>query len=312
MSNETETPRTDAAEPQLHSNAGGWVRADFARELERELNESQAQSHGLARRVVEAETKLEVEIANRKKCCQDGNALSDELFDRQRELRASQAKIKEIRAALGDDGRRTHNEILELAFKASGWKLWKEKYLDLKNAHIAEGQDPAGTIWEHADKLQKELKASNAEVERLTKELDTWDYGTRAKRERARAEEAEAEVEELQQQIRNCLEIIDDDAKEKSELKDEVAKINHQLLNTESDLIQSQAEVERLRDELELYKAANSDVRRIAEERNKAISLANAALKLLSISEGQWDYNDDTLELTRIESELEVLNPTDK
>jgi hypothetical protein len=72
------------------------------------------------------------------------------------------------------------------------------------------------------------------------------------------------------------------------------------------------AEVERLRDELELYKAANSDVRRIAEERNKAISLAKAALKLLSISEGQWDYNDDTLELTRIESELEALNPTDK
>jgi hypothetical protein len=33
----TDTPRTDAAEPQLHSNVGGWVRADFARQLEREL-----------------------------------------------------------------------------------------------------------------------------------------------------------------------------------------------------------------------------------------------------------------------------------
>jgi hypothetical protein len=32
-----DTPRTDAAEPQLHSNLGGWVRADFARELELEL-----------------------------------------------------------------------------------------------------------------------------------------------------------------------------------------------------------------------------------------------------------------------------------
>jgi hypothetical protein len=31
------TPRTDAVEPQLHSNAGGWVKADFARQLEREL-----------------------------------------------------------------------------------------------------------------------------------------------------------------------------------------------------------------------------------------------------------------------------------
>jgi hypothetical protein len=33
----TDTPRTDAAEPQLHSNVGGWVRADFARQMEREL-----------------------------------------------------------------------------------------------------------------------------------------------------------------------------------------------------------------------------------------------------------------------------------
>jgi hypothetical protein len=39
----TPTPRTDASEPQLHSNVGGWVRADFARELERELNSSQAE-----------------------------------------------------------------------------------------------------------------------------------------------------------------------------------------------------------------------------------------------------------------------------
>jgi chromosome segregation ATPase len=276
----TDTPRTDAfffrtdigwdEEVELfffRTDIGRDDEVEFARQLERELAESQAQSHGLARRVVEAETKLEAEIANRKKCCQDGNALSDELFDRQRELKALQAKIKEIRAALGDDGRRTHNEILELAFKASGWKIWKEKYIDLKNAHIAEGQDPAGTIWEHADKLQKELKASNAaleqmtedavnfkaEVERLKKELDVWDYGTRAKREQARAEKAEAEV----------------------------AKINHQLLNTESDLIQSQAEVERLRSQLK-----------------RAVEIARAFLKLVNKGEPdgwcEWDFEDKT------------------
>jgi len=38
-----DTPRTDAAEPQLHSNLGGWVRGDFARELERELAASNAE-----------------------------------------------------------------------------------------------------------------------------------------------------------------------------------------------------------------------------------------------------------------------------
>ena len=39
------------------------------------------------------------------------------------------------------------------------------------------------------------------------------------------AEKAEAEVEELKQQKRNCMEIIDDDAKEKSELKAEVERL---------------------------------------------------------------------------------------
>ena len=78
-------------------------------------------------------------------------------------------ELEEIRSALGDDGRRTHKEILELATKASQWREWKEKYIDLKNAHIAEGQDPAGTIWEHADKLQKELKEAKAEVESVEK-----------------------------------------------------------------------------------------------------------------------------------------------
>jgi chromosome segregation ATPase len=45
---------------------------------------------------------------------------------------------------------------------------------------------------------------------------------------------AEAEVAELQQQNRNCIEIIDDDAKEKAELQAEVdrlSKITQQCLN---------------------------------------------------------------------------------
>jgi hypothetical protein len=89
-----------------------------------------------------------------------------ELFARQLER-----EITEIRAALGDDGRRTHKELLEMAFKASGWREWKQKYIALRNAHIAEGQDPAGTIWEHADKIQQELKASKAEVAKLNHQL---------------------------------------------------------------------------------------------------------------------------------------------
>ena len=42
--------------------------------------------------------------------------------------------------------------------------------------------------------LERELAASQAEVERLKKELAAWDYGTRAAREQKRAEKAEAEL----------------------------------------------------------------------------------------------------------------------
>jgi predicted nucleic acid-binding Zn-ribbon protein len=43
------------------------------------------------------------------------------------------------------------------------------------------------------------------------------------------AEKAEAEVEELQEQKRNCIEIIDDDAIEIAELKAEVERLRSQL-----------------------------------------------------------------------------------
>jgi len=92
----TYTPRTDAAEPQLHSNVGGWVRADFARQLEREL----------------------------------------------------------------------------------------------------------------AVSLENELK-TQAEVERLTKELAAWDYGTRAKREQDARKKAESEVERLKSQLKRAMEIAE-------------------------------------------------------------------------------------------------------
>lgn len=103
--------------------------------------------------------------------CISGMHYNKEIAESYRKRGELNNEVGEIRAALGDDGRRTHKEILELASKASHWREWKQKYIDLKNAHIAEGQDPAGTIWEHADKLQGELKASQSEVARLREEL---------------------------------------------------------------------------------------------------------------------------------------------
>jgi chromosome segregation ATPase len=87
--------------------------------------------------------------------------------------RELERELTQIRNALGDKGQRTHKELIQLATKAAEWRTWKEKYTSLRNAHIAEGQDPAGTIWEHADKLQRELAASKAEVERLKEQLES-------------------------------------------------------------------------------------------------------------------------------------------
>jgi hypothetical protein len=149
---QTDTPRTDAIEfrhcpPQpkelLKKHQDAYA---LSRELERELAASQAEVE-----------RLQMLPASRHKAFLDLLARSEK----------AEAEVKEIRNALGDDGRRTHKELIQLATKAAEWRNWKEKYTALRNAHIAEGQDPAGTIWEHADKIQQELKASKAEIKKL-------------------------------------------------------------------------------------------------------------------------------------------------
>jgi hypothetical protein len=55
-----------------------------------------------------------------------------------------------------------------------------------------------------SQQLERELNASKAEVERLKKELDAWDYGTRAKREQEARKKAEAEVERLTKRPFGC------------------------------------------------------------------------------------------------------------
>jgi chromosome segregation ATPase len=178
----TDTPFTDKhASPWVPEPNTDWVPAYMVRELEREFNASKAEVAKLNHQLLKTESDLlqsqdinsfldaEFRIACKRaeKAEAQSESRRQSLAFALNEIKKAEAEVKEIRSALGDDGRRTHKEILEMAFKASGWKLWKEKYIDLRNAHIAEGQDPAGTIWEHADKLQKELKETKAEVERL-------------------------------------------------------------------------------------------------------------------------------------------------
>jgi len=61
----------------------------------------------------------------------------------------------------------------------------------------------------------------------LEREVEFWK--SKASEAEDREGKHEAEVEELQQQMRNCLEIIDDDAKEKSELERELVSTADEL-----------------------------------------------------------------------------------
>jgi HAMP domain-containing protein len=86
MNHETGTPRTDAAEPQLHSNAGGWVRADFARELELEL------THSLENQL---KTQAEVEeLQQQKRNC------IEILDDDAKEIAELKAEVERLRSQL--------------------------------------------------------------------------------------------------------------------------------------------------------------------------------------------------------------------
>jgi len=183
----TDTPRTDAAIWRLTTFSSALLEHDGET-----CNEIYCVSQDEAECLVDLLNKKELELA----------------ISLENQVKA-QAEIKEIRNALGDDGRRTHKEILEMAFKASGWREWKKKYIDLNNAHIAEGQDPAGTIWEHADKLQKELKETKAEVAKLNHQLLKTESDLLQSQDisfflsgefdiaNARAKKAEAEVDRL-------------------------------------------------------------------------------------------------------------------
>jgi len=71
--NNTDTPKTNA---WAHWNKDGdieLVYASISRSIERELA---------------------AEIANRKKCCLDGNAISDELFDTQQKLKKAETEAE--------------------------------------------------------------------------------------------------------------------------------------------------------------------------------------------------------------------------
>jgi len=117
----TDTPRTDAAKKEKGGMTFVWI--EFAQQLEQELTESQAQSHGLARRVVEAETMLEV--AERDLAA--SNSALDQMTEDAVTLKVEVERLKKPRYPLESfeqfcDFLTTNNIVDELAVEdPEGW-----------------------------------------------------------------------------------------------------------------------------------------------------------------------------------------------
>jgi len=93
MTKNHDTPRTDAAEPQLHSNVGGWVRADFARELECELAASNAALDQITEDAVNLKGKVE-ELQQQKRNCME---IIDDDAKEKSELKAEVERLRSQR-----------------------------------------------------------------------------------------------------------------------------------------------------------------------------------------------------------------------
>ena len=85
----SKTPRTDKAEPKIQFIKGGWVRADFARELELELNE-------LKKEIEEKDKNIKELISIAEDFYYDGNGSNILIMDEFDKLYERLLKIKKI------------------------------------------------------------------------------------------------------------------------------------------------------------------------------------------------------------------------
>jgi glutaredoxin 2 len=86
----TDTPRTDA---MYESHTSEYQRRLLSEDLER---------------------RLAAEMANREKCCRDGNAISDELFDTQQKLKKAEAEVERLDHLLADASETNHKLAAEV------------------------------------------------------------------------------------------------------------------------------------------------------------------------------------------------------
>lgn len=80
------------------TTAGGWMEENEPTDTPRSDAQYENNTSDYQRRLVseDLERKLAAEIANREKCCRDGNQISDELFDTQLKLKSSKAEVDRL------------------------------------------------------------------------------------------------------------------------------------------------------------------------------------------------------------------------
>jgi regulator of replication initiation timing len=88
----------------------------------------------------------------------------------------------------------------------NGLKMFMEKEaVEKLESELAASQAESESRRQSLAFALNETKKVEAEVERLKKELDAWDYGTRAEREQKRAEKAEAEIDRLRELLTRAI-----------------------------------------------------------------------------------------------------------
>lgn len=197
----TDTPRTDAFYP---SEADFWEE-----EAKRYCSNSQYWRERAEKAEAEVE-RLKEGFQGSCYCCEPVGILNQKL---EAEVALAQREADSLAQSLN---RRFYSE------EASNWGL-----CDSVAGVISQIDNMAAGLGQRAEKAE-------AEVERLKEQLESTQslrdsYRTLACSRISEIRDLKSEVAELQQQKRNCIEIIDDDAKEKSELKAEVERLNEYL-----------------------------------------------------------------------------------
>lgn len=164
--------------------------------------------------------------------------------------------------------------------RTDAWECFSDpSYYDMARLRRTDGPKDFNTGY-HLNNLREAIEVRDTlnELERRAEkaegEVEFWKSKT------YEAEQSEGKHEAEISMWRDGGIMHEDHSNEIDELKAEVERLDHLLADASATNHKLQDEVERLAKEGELYRAANSDVKRIAEERNKAEAERDAYKKL--------------------------------